>query len=231
MQDLCPINKASVNKQSLTTFIMIRKNSLFCKIFRTKTSSKFIFDSYMEHFRPELETCPICGTKGSCHVHDYYGRTLIDFHAGKRTTSMLCIQRVYCDSCEHAHAILPDVLIPYTRFGLIFILRVLAEHFNKLRTIEQICERYDISVNLLHKWITLWHSHKRQWLGILADAETSNESFLQCLVTLGSYSAYSMKFISQTSYSFLQCHKNPILKNPKNARYHQQVFLPDYFVS
>ena len=180
---------------------MIRKNSLFCNIFRTKTSSKFIFDSYMEHFRPELETCPICGTKGSCHVHDYYGRTLIDFHAGKRTTSSLCIQRV------------------------------LAEYFSKLSTVERICEKYDISVNLLRKWLSLWHIHKQHWLGVLTDMETSSISFMQYLAALESYSAYSMEFVRQTSHSFLQCHKNPILKNPKNTRYHQQIFLPDYSIN
>ena len=136
MQDLCPINKASVNKQSLTTFIMIRKNSLFCKIFRTKTSSKFIFDSY-----------------------------------------------------------------------------------------------YDISVNLLRKWLSLWHIHKQHWLGALTDMETSSTSFMQYLAALESYPAYSMEFVRQTSHSFLQCHKNPILKNPKNARYHQQIFLPDYSIN
>ena len=209
---------------------MIRKNSLFCKIFRAKTSSKIIFDSFMEHFRPELETCPICGAKGSCHVHDYYGRTLIDLHAGKRTISTLCIQRVYCESCNHAHAILPDILIPYSRFGLLFILRVLSEYFNKLGTIDRICEKYGISINLFHKWLALWHSHKQQWLGILTDAETSDLSFMQYLDALETYSAHSMEFVRQFSFSFLQCHINPILKNPKNARYHQQIFEPDYCI-
>lgn len=114
----------------------------------------------MEHFRPELETCPICGSKGSCHIHDYYGRSIIDLHAGKRITSQLCILRVYCDSCEHAHAILPDIIVPYARFSLLFVLRVLGDYFYKRNTIEQLCEKYDISTNLLYKWINLWHSHK-----------------------------------------------------------------------
>ena len=184
----------------------------------------------MKHFRPQLETCPICGSKGSCHVHDYYGRSIIELYAGKRITDTLCIQRVYCDSCNHAHAILPDIIIPYSRFGLIFILHVLASLFTKSCTIEQLCEKYDISINLLRKWINLWNSHKQQWLGMLADSEASNLSFMQHLDSLESYAAFSMEFIQQTSFSFLQSHKNPILKHPKNARYHQQVFLPDYFV-
>ena len=50
---------------------MIRKNSLICKLIRIKTSSKVLFDSYMDSFRPELETCPCCGAKGNCHIHAY----------------------------------------------------------------------------------------------------------------------------------------------------------------
>ena len=63
---------------------MIRKNLLLCKIIRIKTSSKSLFDSYMALFRPELETCPICGSTGNCHIHDYYGRSIIDFKSGRQ---------------------------------------------------------------------------------------------------------------------------------------------------
>ena len=62
----------------------------------------------MAKFQPEFETCPICGSTGNCHIHDYYGRSIIDFQNGKRQKSDLCVVRVFCDSCEHAHAILPD---------------------------------------------------------------------------------------------------------------------------
>ena len=34
---------------------MIRKNALFCKIIRIKTSSKSLFLSFMQDFTPELE--------------------------------------------------------------------------------------------------------------------------------------------------------------------------------
>ena len=88
--------------------IMIRKNSLLCKLIRIKTSSKFLFDTFMAQFRPELETCPICNSTGNCHIHDYYRRSIIDFDAGQRTHAGLCVLRVFCDSCEHAHAVLPD---------------------------------------------------------------------------------------------------------------------------
>lgn len=113
----------------LNATIMIRKNSPFCKLIRIKTSSKFIFDSYMAVFQPELETCPVCGSCGNCHVHAYYDRSVIDFRNGRKVTDSLCVLRLICDSCHHTHALLPDILIPYASYSLMFILRVLGECF------------------------------------------------------------------------------------------------------
>ena len=181
----------------------------------------------MAKFRPELETCPICGSTGNCHVHDYYDRSVIDFIDGKREKSSLCVMRVFCDSCEHAHAVLPDVIVPYSSYSLFFVLRILGEYFAGLSTMERLCEKFDISRNQLFKWVALFKVHKQEWLGILADAELSCLSFMKSLVMADSYSSLSMEFIRRLSHSFLQSHRNPILRSPKNARYHQTVFAPD----
>ena len=181
----------------------------------------------MAKFQPELETCPICGSTGNCHIHDYYGRSIIDFRDGKRQKSDLCVMRVFCDSCEHAHAILPDIIIPYSSYSLLFILRLLGQYFAGRFTIEQLCERYEISQNQFYKWLSLWKSHKQEWLGILRNQEVSDVSFLKRIVLMDSASSFSMGFIRLMSHSFLQSHKNPILATPKNARYHQTIFAPD----
>ena len=181
----------------------------------------------MKNFKPELETCPVCGSTGNCHIHDYYSRSIIDYKSGRQDKSGLCVLRVFCDSCQHAHAILPDIIIPYSSYSLFFVLRILGEFFVGLHTIEQICERYAISRNQFYKWLALWKVHKREWLGLLADAETSDLSFLRNLAASEAYSAFSMEFIRLTSRSFLQCHRNPLPVRPKNARCHQTVFAPD----
>lgn len=206
---------------------MIRKNLLLCKIIRIKTSSKSLFDSYMANFQPCFETCPICGSTGNCHIHDYYGRSIIDFRAGKREKSGLCVMRVFCDSCGHAHAILPDVIIPYSSYSLLFILRLLGQYFTGRFTIEQLCERYQISIKQFYKWLALWKSHKQEWLGIVTDQEISDFSFLKHLALRDSASSFSMGFVLRFAYSFLQSHKNPVPTGLKNARYHQKVFAPD----
>lgn len=209
---------------------MIRKNSLLCKLIRIKTSSKFLFDTFMAQFRPELETCPICNSTGNCHIHDYYRRSIIDFDAGQRTHSGLCVLRVFCDSCEHAHAVLPDAIIPYSSFSLLFVLRLLGQYFADLGSVEQLCERFGVSQNLFYKWLKLWNFHKQRWLGVLADSETSSISFWKKLYEQERYSDFSMEFIRSTSYTFLQANKNPVLQSSKNAHYCQTVFVPDIFI-
>jgi hypothetical protein len=206
---------------------MIRKNALLCKVIRIKISSKSIFDSYMALFQPHLETCPICGSTGNCHIHDYYDRSIIDYIAGRKVKSSICVLRVFCESCKHAHAVLPDVIIPYSSHSLFFVLRILAEYFANRYTAEQLCEKFDISPNQLRKWIALFKSHKRQWLGLLDDASSKARSFLEELTTADSYSGFSMSFIRRFAYSFMQSHKNPVLIRPKGARYHQTIFDPD----
>lgn len=211
-----------------STRYMIRKNALFCKLIRIKNSSKSMFDSFMLRFRAELETCPVCNSNGRCRNHAYYGRNIIDFRNGAPAQDNLCITRVFCRSCGHAHAVLPDFIIPYSGYGLFFILRALAEYFMGLHTTVALCERFSISMKQLYKWIALWYEHKEIWLGILENSERSDLSFLKQLCSRPDYSSFSMDFTRKTTHSFLQSHKNPILRNARNARYHQEVFAPDY---
>ena len=79
----CPTHEAPAPPTST----MIRENSLFCKPIRIKSSSKILFDSFMAGFRSELQTCPCCGARGSCCIHAYYNRSLVDFIGGARTSS------------------------------------------------------------------------------------------------------------------------------------------------
>ena len=209
---------------------MIRKNALLCKLIRIKTSSKFLFDSFMAKFKPELETCPICGSTGNCHIHAYYGRSIVDLKGGHPVKSDLCVLRVICDSCGHAHAILPDLIIPYSRYSLFFILRLLGEYFSGLYSVEHLCERFGLTTDQLYRWLALWKVHKQEWLGVLPDAEVSNTCFLQQLVSTGSYSSFAMAFVQRFRISFLQSHANPVAVGTKNAHYCQTVFAPDIFL-
>ena len=172
----------------------------------------------MEGFHPELQTCPCCGAKGNCHIHTYYDRSLVDFIGGSPVRHSLCILRLIC-SCGHTHAILPDFIIPYSGYGLFFLLRVLAEYFLRLSTVERLCGRFSITLSQLRRWLQLFRVHKEEWLGALSSMENSGLSFLKALLMRTPYSDFASAFVRRFAISFLQSHKNP-------AAYCQQVFGP-----
>ena len=164
----------------------------------------------MEGFRPGLQTCPCCGARGTCRIHAYYGRSLVDFIGGKPLRHDLCILRIIC-TCGHTHAILPDFIIPYSGYGLFFILRLLAEYFAHLYSVEQLCERFSITKNQLYRWLELWNIQKQEWLGVLSSLETSPLAFLKALVTDPCYSGFASAYVRRFAKSFLQSHQNPAL--------------------
>lgn len=209
---------------------MIRKNLLLSKIVRVKASSQQLFESYMSKFQPKLETCPICGCKGSCHIHDYYGRNVVDFRNGEKIHMNLCVMRVFCEQCGHAHAILPDIIIPYSIYSLLFVLRILGQYFSERYTIEQICETYGICRSQFYKWLVLWKQHKRDWFEYLHTAETSDSTFWNQIVCSTSYSSFSENYILLTTHSFLQSHKNPVPVRTENRECHQFTFEPDIYI-
>lgn len=119
------------------------------------------------------------------------------------------IQRVRCGSCGHSHAILPDDIIPYTTYSLLFILRVLAGHFLKLGTVEQLCKRYAISPSMLYHWKALFLAHKEIWLGVLKNDQTAPAGFMGGLLSLPDYSHdFGRLFYQKAARSFLQCHRD-----------------------
>lgn len=162
----------------------------------------------MSSFRPELETCPVCGRKGDCSNHDTYERFVIDFINGTPVSSSINIQRVMC-SCGHTHAVLPDPVIPYRCYSLFFILRALYEYFLHLRSVGSLCARFGITPSMLYRWKKLFLEHRREWLGLLASVEESPLASLKTLVRFDPFRDFACSFISKTGITFMQSHRNP----------------------
>lgn len=101
------------------------------------------------------------------------------------------------------------MIIPYSGYGLFFILRVLAEAFLNRSSVEALCERFRITRNQFYKWKQIFSQHKQEWLGMLEHSETSGLDFLLGIARLPEYSLFSGGFADKTAYSFLQSHRNP----------------------
>ena len=190
---------------------MIRKNLINCNLIRVIKSGKVLFDEYMVSFRPETETCPNCKARGRCRVFAYYKRYLIDFVDGRPVVAQIRVLRVFCESCETTHAVLFDPIIPYEQHSLLFILRVLAEHFLHRMTVEKLCEVFGICFSTFHRWKRLFEEHRQEWQGTLSAIETSLIETLRMIARKEPFADFALAFFKRTGLSFLQSHKNPAL--------------------
>jgi len=189
---------------------MIRVFNAFGKSFFQTKSDLVTFNNFMDTFQVEKATCPHCGAKYNCTFFSSYSRNMITFENGSNTCHNISITRVYCNSCNRTHAILPDNLIPFGSYSLSFILTVLRAHFLGTKTVTDLCEYFQISISTLYAWKHLFNEQKLLWLGILDDAITSSIQFIDDLSTL----KVSLALIYKTiKVSFLEPFKTTLFNS------------------
>jgi len=148
--------------------------------------------------------CPFCGAKHPhWSYHDSYDRYLISFEMGATVTHTIEISRILCSSCEHTHAILPEVIIPHSSYSLPFLLSVLRDYYLSSMTVGALCDKYQISPSTLYAWKHLFTLHKKLWLGILEDIYHSSLDFLSSIPSITTSADLSV-FFAHHDHSFLQ---------------------------
>lgn len=147
--------------------------------------------------------CPYCGAKHPIwSYHDSYTRYLISYESQDTVTYTIEITRIVCSSCKHTHAILPEIIIPYTSYSLIFVLSVLKDYFSKMK-VKEVCEKYQISISTLYEWKRLFILHKKLWLGIIENIYQDSIGFLSSIPGINTSDGLYV-FFSNNNISFLQ---------------------------
>lgn len=157
---------------------MIRLFTLLCKFNQIKLSDRQWFEREAEKRMPSDYACSVCGAKGCMEPFGHYERYLVTWEGSAQVSHTVIVSRCRCCSCGHTHAILPSCLVPYKSYSLRFILVVLRDYFFHVLPVEQLCQRYGISISTLYRWIGLFRCQKSLWLGALEDAALSASSFL-----------------------------------------------------
>ena len=206
---------------------MIRKNPINCNLIREDISTKLLFEASLQDFNPVFEVCPFCNARGFLAPHAYYNRYIIDFIDHKRREDQIVIPRYICSSCGHTHAVLPDPIIPYKHYSLLFIIRVLSLHFLHLLTLESICESYGITPTTFQRFKNLYDEHRREWEGLLLSSSRKIKDSLLDLVKRTPFSEFAVLFFKSTGNSFLQTHKNPTL-SPRKKKKEDSSFHPPH---
>lgn len=158
----------------------------------------------MESFHPGRQRCPHCKSTGNCTSHASYERSLVSFEHGKVVYRRLVILRVICISCNRTHAILPDVIIPYGSYSLSYILQLMKDYYTGSLTVEQLCERFQLSVSTFYRLKQTYLSHRLLWLGMTVSAGQEVSDFLLFLEGYNDLSGFLSQFHQLTAFSFLQ---------------------------
>jgi len=188
---------------------MIRDSTVFYKLISIYSLKDIdLFNRAILEFNPHHCTCPLCGAKHACiSTGDAYERYLISYENQQVVVRTLSISMILCTSCKKSHAVLPAVIVPFATYSLFFILRVLADYFSpsKSFTIQSLCDKYQVAISTLYRWISLFKTHKKLWLGILDDLTVSSYTFIENIFN-DSFSLFQLlsSFFSQTGKSFLQ---------------------------
>ena len=135
---------------------MIRDKAIFIKLNQLHFSDQQLFDMAVSRFDLSRCTCPTCGSIGQFRIFYSYERSLITISEGKREEKSISVSRFLCESCNHTHALLPDILIPYGSYSLRFILTILLAYLKRTDTVAAFCEHWHISVSTLYAWIHLF---------------------------------------------------------------------------
>jgi hypothetical protein len=129
---------------------------------------------------------------------------MISILESHRLEERVSISRVECNSCNTTHAKLPDNLIPYSPYTLLFIVRVLKAYLNRKVTVENLCDRYQISISTLYRWKARFRQHTNL---LLKAFRQLSDVTIKALSYIGSIPHLPSSFFERFGFSFLENNK------------------------
>lgn len=137
--------------------------------------SQEIYDNAIKILDLSLLTCPGCKHTGTT-VHAYYDRRVRD----DKESFRLIVQRVKCSFCEKTHALLPDLIVPYSSISLKNTIQVILSRSPEER--KEIFDRTTIDWSDIHR---IRRAYKQVWkerlisFGICIDEDLSRNCIRQ----------------------------------------------------
>lgn len=150
--------------------------------------------------------CPNCRTKGRLSFYPSYERNLVGYGNGSVQENRVTIRRVYCSSCETTSAILPDIIVPYKTYSLLFILHVLKAYFFRKGSVPALCAHFGIAAATLYAWKMRYLTHKVLHLGVLEKYFHTEDPHLSEPASIF-FSGFLSTFSHRFGFSFLQYKK------------------------
>jgi len=183
---------------------MIRLFKELCKTLLEHLSDDNIYQDAADGYIHQNKSCPKCGAVGKLEPYGGYFRWLVTLRKRKTVDIRIWIRRFECASCGATHALLPDILMPYSMYSLHFKLTVLIAYFERSSTVMALCESFDIAVSTLYEWLKRLSSHKDLMIGVMMSRKTSAPGFLRALIDSDGLSDVLYRFFIKYGFSFMQ---------------------------
>ena len=152
--------------------------------------------------------CRYCGKK-YMKPFEKYTRILTDYHNGKIVDTIINTRRYKC-KCGRTHVVLPCLIVPYSRYSMVFIIYVLYDYYYRSFTKEEISVKYSVSIPTIYRWKALFEKDKQFWLKELKDLETSASEYIRSLIDHNEFNSFLNDFMKEVypHRMFLQSHSN-----------------------
>jgi len=183
---------------------MIRHFENLCKAVLKSLNDGAIFEDATYEFQCRDKKCSRCGTAGKLSPYSDYDRGFVYRRDGETISRRIRPLRFKCSSCNATHALLPDIIIPYSSFSLAFKLTVLIAYYERETTVVAVCEQFGIAVSTLYEWKERLSAHMELLLGVLANLKVSALEFLRGLIKSDDISGVMRGFFRRYTFSFLQ---------------------------
>lgn len=186
---------------------MIRVFNIFCKIKNFLISAAAMYEEAIKEIDLKNVACPYCNTKDPAwSKHATYSRYLISYSSHQGVLyERITVTRYRCSSCNHTHAILPEMIVPYNMYSIVFILHMLCDYFSGSYTVNAICAKYDISISTLYKWKELFEKQEKLWLNVIDKLKENHMDFIKSFFKDENSRLHKLKnFFDMCNRSFLQ---------------------------
>jgi len=171
--------------------------------------SREIYKQYISGLEPVQLKCNNCHHRGYCTRYGFYERNYL-LSPADLNSEKIKIQRVKCKDCNTTHALLPEEIVPYSQYSIVFIFLALYQYYVEETTVAHICEGLGITPRVLYRWTHRFEVQKERFLGLLRSMQYSGKAAIQWLLQQDRYGAgIARQHLKQTEKMPMQNHRNP----------------------
>jgi hypothetical protein len=154
--------------------------------------------------------CGGCGAKGLLFFCCEYLRWLDFLEDGAPASAELALFRCKCGVCGKTHVVAPgEMVIPYMRHSLGFVLAALGAYARRERPVRQIAADFNIAVSTLYEWAARFRGHSGLLLGLLAAAFGGIEGRAETILGEPDLGRRLFVFAGAHGFCFMQAAKPP----------------------